>query len=77
MAKTLPADLEKYFWGDDLSELSWPVHKKYIVQTLLNKADLDGLKWLFGVSSREEIKQMLPSLKLDKKSRNFWQVYLS
>ncbi|MEX0895911.1 MAG: hypothetical protein WDZ94_03145 [Patescibacteria group bacterium] len=77
MQPQLPTHVQKYFWGDNLEELSWDQHKKYIVQTLLDKGDMQSLNWLFQHISRAEIKRFLPTLKLQPKSSNFWQIYLS
>jgi hypothetical protein len=77
MSQSIPTTVEKYFWGDDLTELSWQKHKKYIVQTLLDKGNVSSLRWLFTHITREEVKKMLPTMKLQKKSGNFWNIYLS
>jgi hypothetical protein len=74
---TLPSQIKKYFWGDNLEELTWSKHQKYIIQTLLDKGDEKALKWLFTKVTRDEIQKMLPSLKLQSKSANFWQIYFS
>lgn len=77
MSQVIPTVAKKYFWGDNLSDLSWPKHQKYIVQTLLERGNTSSLRWLFRLISREEVKKMLPTLRLPKKSNNFWRVYLS
>ena len=77
MSIQLPVRAQMYFWGDDLGKLNWVDHKNYIVQTLLEKGDLEAVKWLFGNIDRTELKGLLPVLKLQPKSRNFWQIYLS
>lgn len=77
MSQAIPASAKKYFWGDDLQELSWPKHKKYIIQTLLEKGNKTSLRWLFRQVTRDKVKEMLVTLRLPKKSRNFWQIYLS
>jgi len=73
----LPATLKKYFWGDDLKDLKWPNHKKYIVQTLLEKGNISAVRWLFSHVDRNQVAFMLPQLRLSKKSLNFWKIYLS
>jgi hypothetical protein len=73
----IPVSITKYFWGDNLSQLSWSNHKKYIVETLLEKGDKKAISWLFKKVNKSELKSMLPSLKLGKKSSNFWDIYLS
>jgi hypothetical protein len=77
MIQSIPNGTRKFFWGDNLSELSWPKHKKYIIQTLLEKGDTFSLKWLFSLVTRKEIKGLLPNLRLEKKSKNFWSIYLA
>lgn len=77
MSDNLPPEVVKYFWGDDLNELSWISHKKYISQTLLEKGDWKSIKWLCEKLSRKEILDKLAEYKLTDKSRNFWQIYLS
>ena len=73
----LPKYVTQYFWGDNLDELSWQNHQRYITQTLLEKGDEKAIKWLFSKTSGEKIKIMLPQLKLSKKSANFWSIYLN
>lgn len=74
---SVPPMVSKYFWGDNLAELSWQKHHKYIIQTLLEKGDTAPLRWLFEHVTREEVKRLLPTLRLQKRSHNFWSIYLS
>jgi len=73
----LPRSIKKYFWGDNLNDLKWPDHKKYIIQTLLEKGNDRAIKWLFNLTSKSQIIQLLPKFRLSKKSLNFWKTYLS
>jgi hypothetical protein len=77
MGLTLPAGIQKYFWGDDLNDLAWPKHRKYIVQTILERGNKEAVRWLFSSTDKTQIKRMLPKLKLSKKSLNFWKIYLT
>jgi len=77
MKNTLSPQVEKFFWGDDLTQLRWSTHKKYIIQTLLEKGDQNSVQWLFEHADPTEIRALLPSLKLSTKSSNFWKLYLS
>lgn len=77
MNSVLTPQVLKFFWGDNLSQLNWSQHKKYITQTLLEKGDSDAINWLFSLASKSEIKELLPTLKLSSKSSHFWQLYLS
>ena len=74
---SIPNYITKYFWGDDLKDLNIEKNKQYIIQTLLERGDQKALKWLFSVMDTSTIKQLLPSLKLSKKSGNFWEFYLA
>lgn len=74
---TMPTFITKYFWGDNLEELNFDTNRKYVVKTLLEKGDQTALQWLFTLLNRKEIKQLLSSLRLDKKSAHFWNIYLS
>ena len=77
MDQDIPSQAKKYFWGDDLSQLDFRSHQRYIIQTLLNKGDVNAISWLFGSVGVDTIKTMLPQLKLDEKSRNYWNIYFS
>lgn len=73
----IPPYVAKYFWGDNLKDLSWDEHKEYIVQTILEKGDRKSIAWLFSKLSKKKIKEDLPNLKLTPKSKNFWFIYLT
>lgn len=77
MHTRLPEHVTTYFWGDDLEQLNWDQHKNYIVQTLLDKGDIHALHWLFQQTTKAELQTLLPSLRLQPKSLNFWNIYLS
>jgi len=72
----LPLFITKYFWGDDLSELSWETHKEYIVKTILEKGDLEAVKWILKNTDKDTLKKIIDQ-KMDPKSQNFWKFYLS
>ncbi|MBU1200128.1 hypothetical protein KJ953_01170 [Patescibacteria group bacterium] len=77
MIDSIPVQVRKYFWGDDLNQLNWQDHSQYIIQTLLDKGDTKSISWLFKKTNPNHILNMLPLLKLSSKTRNFWQVYLT
>lgn len=77
MIDRIPVQVKKYFWGDDLSELNWRDHGRYITQTLLDKGDAKSISWLFKKIDRNHVLKILPLLKLSSKTRNFWQIYLT
>jgi hypothetical protein len=77
MDTRFPPQVLRFFWGDDLTQLNWSKHQKYIIQTLLEKGDFEVIKWLFKLISPAKVKELLPSLRLSSKSSHFWQLYLS
>lgn len=77
MANAIPPQVKKFFWGDDLSQLSWQNHRQYIIQTLLNKGDEESIAWLLQKIDSKQLRNMLSKIKLDSKSANFWRLYLS
>ena len=77
MKTLLPGFINKYFWGDDLSKLSWEKHSQYISKIILEKGDEKAVAWLFKKEKKEKLARQLASLKLSPKSANFWKLYLS
>lgn len=77
MHKSLPEKFHRYFWGDNLTDLNWQEHQKYITQTLLEKGDIDAVSWLLQTVEKSQLLNQLPELKLSAKSSNFWKIYLS
>jgi len=75
--RDLPASVRRYFWGDDLAQLSWDKHQKYITQTLLEKGDQSVISWLLQRINKRQLQTQLKQMKLSPKSANFWQVYFS
>lgn len=76
MMSRLPGHITKYFWGDDLSELSWDKHAKYLTETILNHGDIKALAWLFERTEKKQLKNHLDTYRLNPKSANFWKIYL-
>ncbi len=72
----LPKFVSKLFWGDDPNSLSYSKHKKYISQTIMQKGNLKATSWLLKKQSKKNLKKNITS-KMDKKSKNFWNLYLS
>lgn len=74
--KGLPKFLEKYFWGDNLEELSWESNRRYVTQTILNKGNLQAGRWLVKKVGKSRLSLELPKYKLDPKSANYWKLLL-
>jgi hypothetical protein len=73
----VPPFITKYFWGDDLAQLSLESNQKYIVETLLEKGDEKALHWLFSSIDKQILANYLQTLKLSKKSEHYWSIYFA
>ncbi len=73
----LPESVLKYFWGDKLEELDWKKHKDYVIKTILEKGDKPSVSWLLAKVDKSYLKDLLRKKKMDPKSENFWNIYLS
>ena len=73
----IPKYVQKYFWGDNLTELNWEKHKDYITKTVLEKGDLVAVKWLLEKADNNYLKQIVKTKNLDPKSKNYWNIYLN
>jgi len=72
-----PQYIMQYFWGDNLQELNLIKNKKYIIQVLLDQGDQKAIQWLLSTIDKKTIKTLLPTLRLSKKSMNFWNIYFA
>jgi len=75
--QSIPQFVTQYFWGDDVKQLDIHKNEKYIIQVLLEMGNSNALHWLFSTINKQTIRNALPSLKLSKKSAQFWNIYLS
>ena len=73
----MPKSVTKYFWGDDLTKLSWDNHQNYITKTILEKGDAPAVHWLLKNIPKDSLLRSLPDFQLSPKSANFWKVYLT
>ena len=73
----LPRCVTKYFWGDNLDELSWEKNSKYVTETILNRGNTESIGWLLGHVKKKQLSNHLSNYKLNPKSANFWRIYLS
>ncbi len=76
MKKGWPSHIKQLFWGDDLVDLSFNRHRGYIIQTILEKGDIDDVKWLFQQVPPDDIKKNLKLYRLSPKSAVFWKMVL-
>jgi len=73
----MPTFVTKYFWGDDLSQLSWETNSKYMTETILNRGNTEAVNWLLDRVEKKKLASELQNYNLNPKSANFWRIYLS
>ncbi len=73
----LPENLKKYFWDSDFFSLNPDIHKRYILERLLELGDEKAVNWLKSAFRENDIKDVLQkSRTLSKRSLNFWRLVL-
>lgn len=70
-----PLKKKHLFWDINIKELDPYKHKKFILERILNYGDVDDFKWALNQYGKQGLKEV-NFKRLDKKSANFWQLYL-
>ncbi len=74
----LPDEFKYLFWDVVVEEIDIKLHKKFIIERLLNEGDHLTLKWLFNVYEEEDIFQVvIGSRNLSIKTARYWQYYFN
>ncbi len=67
--------VKKYFWDTDATALDISIHKRYIIERILDMGDEQAVSWLRQTFSKYDILDVLnKSKRLSEKSRNFWKL---
>ncbi|HLP48369.1 MAG TPA: hypothetical protein VK469_20685 [Candidatus Kapabacteria bacterium] len=65
------------FWDCNIARIDINVHRKYIIERILEYGDNEPVKWMFETYPLQEVKKVLKeSRALSKKSSNFWRLVL-
>jgi len=69
---------QELFWDVNLAQIDRNAHKKFIVKRILQFGDLEDLHWALRYYGTDFMRDTFISSQnqLDKKSRNFWRLYL-
>jgi len=66
------------FWDVDLEKMDSAKNKRFIIERILARGNLDDFRWAFSFFKKELIKDVLINAKsLDAKSQNFWCLYFN
>ncbi|MEA2065243.1 MAG: hypothetical protein U9O66_03035 [Patescibacteria group bacterium] len=69
---------QNLFWDVQLKNLNPKKYKKFIIERILLRGDLDDFKWAVFFYGKDKIKEIfLKSKKFDFKSQNFWCFYFN
>lgn len=73
----IPKSLHKFFWDVDVSKLD-PAKKPYfVISRLLDKGDIEAVKWVRSNFEEETIKDTFLTLKdFNEKTGRFWSLLL-
>ena len=71
----IPLKMKWLFWSYDIKSLDLKEDKEYIIAQTLNYGTWEDLKWLYGVYSEKEIKEVVRNPRRGvwfEKVLNFW-----
>lgn len=54
----MPEELKKYFWDTQFKKLDIRENKRYIISRLYCYGDLEAIKWVKNVYSKDDIKEV-------------------
>ena len=72
---TLSPAIRKYFWDINPQQATPAKYPHYYMTRILEKGDTAAVDWLLAEYGQDQIKMLLPSLKLSPKSANYWRHY--
>jgi len=78
MPKKLPKSFQEYFWDTDFDKINLSSNTKYVIKRILDRGNLDSIKWILNNFPIDIIKHTLISSKdISRKTANFWAEYFN
>jgi len=72
----IPEAFIPFFWDVHIEQLEPAVHRRFIIERLLNEGDHHTLQWLFSTYTQDDILQTVRSSRnLSRKTARYWQLY--
>jgi hypothetical protein len=70
---------QSLFWDVRLEDLDEKRHQDFIIQRILEKGDLDDLRWAISFYGSDSVESVFLKNfgKTDSKSQNFWCIYFN
>lgn len=77
MSKTIPQNLQQYFWDIDTQKINVTKNANFIIQRLLDKGDIEAVSWVVNNFSTQSVKKTFVIIRdFSPKIGNFWKLYL-
>lgn len=74
----LPEFMRPYFWDVDFSRLDPQKNPQYVIERLLEHADLKAVRWVLKNFDRKTIISTLKNRRgFSRKTANFWALYFN
>ena len=73
----IPKSLHKFFWDVDVTKLNPEKKPYFVINRLLDKGDIEAVRWVKKTYSNKEIKDTFLKLRdFNAKVGAFWSLYL-
>lgn len=77
MPTSLPPSLHKFFWDVDPKSVNPKKSPKYVINRLLDKGDLEAVRWVLRSFDKETIVETLKTIRdFSPRAGYFWSRYL-
>lgn len=74
----IPEKIKRLFWDVIKEEIDIKAHKGYIIRRILDHGDIEDIKWILRIYSREEIVKIIKKSKgVSRKTAYFWSYYFN
>lgn len=75
---TIPTSLHHFFWDVDVVKLDPKKKQYFVINRLLEKGDIEAVKWVRNNYSDKKIEETLKKLRdFSPKVARFWSLYLN
>ena len=73
----IPKSLHQYFWDVDIKKLDPEKKPYFVISRLLNKGNVEAIKWVKGNYRQEQIKDTFRNIMdFNEKTARFWSLIL-
>lgn len=77
MKKQIPQQFKVLFWDCKFNQVDIDRHKQFIIERLLEKGNMDAVKWVFNNFRKQAIFNIVQtSQNISSKTKNFWDIVL-